>query len=154
MLLPRKTQEEFNAQVWLCEAEGTGAAATRRDQLQQQLVYGDHLTLPEKLLQHVEKLLLAHTEVFALSDYELGETDLVTHSVDTGNSPPVKALPHRLPYVLRQDLETEMQKLMDIGCIEPSSSPYASPLVLVRKKEGGIRVCVDYCNVNKNTIPD
>jgi len=99
-------------------------------------------------------LLLAHTEVFALSDYELGETDLVTHSIDTGNSPPVKALPRRLPYVLRQELETEMQKLMDIGCIEPSSSPYASPLVLVRKKEGGIRVCVDYCNVNKNTIPD
>ena len=115
-------------------------------------MYGDHLTLPEK--QHVEKLLLAHTEVFALSDYELGETDLVTHSIDTGNSPPVKALPRRLPYVLRQELETEMQKLMDIGCIEPSSSPYASPLVLVRKKEGGLRVCVDYRNVNKNTIPD
>jgi len=83
-------------------------------------VYGDHLTLPEK--QHVEKLLSAHTEVFALSDYELGETGLVTNSIDTGNSPPVKALPRRLPYVLRQDLETEMQKLMDIGCIEPSSS--------------------------------
>ena len=99
------------------------------------------MTLPEK--QDVDKLLLAHTEVFALSDYELGETDLVTHGIDTGNSPPVKALPCRLPCVLRQELETEMQKLMDIGCIEPSSSPYALPLVLVWKKEGGLRVCVD-----------
>ena len=47
-----------------------------------------------------------------------------------------------------------MQKLMDLGCIEPSNSPYASPLVLVRKKEGGLRVCVDYRNVNKDTVPN
>ena len=47
-----------------------------------------------------------------------------------------------------------MQKLMDIGCIEPSNSSYASPLVLVCKKNGGLRVCVDYRNVNKDTVPD
>jgi len=97
------------------------------------LVYSDHVTLPEK--QHVEKLLLAHTEVFTLSDYELGETVLVTHRINTDNSPPVKALLRRLPYVLRQELETEMQKMMDLRCIELSSSPYSSPSVLVRKKD-------------------
>ena len=47
-----------------------------------------------------------------------------------------------------------MIKLDGIGCIEPSNSPYASPLVLVRKKNGGLRVCVDYKNVNKDTVPD
>ena len=43
---------------------------------------------------------------------------------------------------------------METGCIEPSSSPYSSPLVLVRKKSGGLRVCVDYRAVNKDTVPD
>ena len=47
-----------------------------------------------------------------------------------------------------------MQKLMDIGRIEPSNSSYASPLVLVCKKNGGLQVCVDYRNVNKDTVPD
>ena len=66
----------------------------------------------------------------------------------------MKTLPRRLPYVVRKELEEELNKLMQIGCVEPSSSPYASPLVLVRKKEGGLRVCVDYRNINQNTVLD
>ena len=92
--------------------------------------------------------------MFALDDSELGETDVVTNSIDTGNAPPVRINPRRLSYVLRKELEKEMEALMETGCIEPSSSPYSSPLVLVRKKSGGLRVCVDYRAVNKNTIPD
>ena len=47
-------------------------------------------------------------------------------------------------------IEAEMQKLMDLGCIEASNSFYVSPSVLLGKKdsEGGLQVCVDYCNVN------
>ena len=44
--------------------------------------------------------------------------------------------------------------LMETGCIEPSTSSFASGLVLVRKKDGGLRVCVDYRGINKRTIPD
>ena len=63
----------------------------------------------------------------------------------------MKVSPCRLPYALQAELEEEVSKLMDIGS---STSPYASPLVLVRKKNGGLRVCVDYRNVNKDTVPD
>ena len=41
---------------------------------------------------------------------------------------------------------------MQIGCVEPSSSPYTSSLVLVRKKEGGLRVYVDYSKINQSTV--
>ena len=44
--------------------------------------------------------------------------------------------------------------VLDTGCVEPSSSPYSSGLVLVRKKDGGLRVCVDYRGINKDTVPD
>ena len=127
---------------------GGSLATIRHEELQKQLVFGDHLSPQER--QHLEELLLSHNEVFALTDYKIEETDLLTHSIDTGDSAPVNALPHRLPYVLQRELEAEMQKLMDLGCIEPSNGPYVSPLVLVRKKEGGLRVCVDYHNVNKD----
>ena len=54
-----------------------------------------------------------------------------------------------MPYV-----QTELSRLEVTGCIEQSTSPYASGLVLVRKKDGTLRVCVDYRGINKDTIPD
>jgi len=92
--------------------------------------------------------------VFALTDKELGQTDLVEHSIQMNDSTPIRTPPRRLPYALRSELESKLQKLLNIGCIEPSSSPFASGLVLVRKKDGGLRVCVDYRGINKRTIPD
>ena len=90
------------------------------------------------------RLLLSEHQAFALSEQELGETDVVEHVIDMGNAKPVKACPRRLQYALRVELEKERDRLESTGCIEPSNSPYASNLVLVRKKDGGLRVCVDY----------
>ena len=67
---------------------------------------------------------------------------------------PFRTAPRRLPYALRAELETELTRLEATGCIEQSTSPYASGLVLVRKKDGSLRVCVDYRGINKDTIPD
>ena len=103
MLFDQEWEEEFDTQVWLCEAESPEIATTRCEELRKQLVFGDHLSPQER--QHLEELLLTHNGIFALTDYELRETDLVTHSIDAGNSAPVKTLPRRLPYVLRQELE-------------------------------------------------
>jgi len=119
----------------------------RQTELCFQLSVGDVCTTEEKtrLLQ----LLMNRHQVFALSDSELGETDLVQHKIETNGAVPFRSSPHRLPYALRVELETELT-----GCIEQSTSPYASGLVLVRKKDGGLRICVDYRGINKDTIPD
>ena len=98
--------------------------------------------------------LLEKNEVFALCDEELGETDTVKHFIDTSGAKPVKEAARRLLYALRQQLELDLDKLLKIKCIKPANSPYASPLVLVRKPDGNLRVCVDYRSVNKDTIPD
>ena len=55
----------------------------------------------------IQQLLCKYHNVFALNDSELGETDVVTHSIYTGNAPPVRTNPRRLPYVLRKELERE-----------------------------------------------
>ena len=144
-------EDTSDMQVRLCETSSTDLE-TRKTELQMQLQIGEQLSNQEKT--SLEELLLAYSDVFALTDEELGETDLVTHSINTGDAKPVKTLPRRLPYALHQELEEEMRKLIDLGCIEASNSPYASALVLVRKKGGGLHVCVDYRSANKDTVPD
>ena len=86
----------------------------------------------------------------------MGETDVVEHTIDTSAARPVKKPPRRLPYALRKQLEEELDKLLKINCIaiEPTNSPYASPIVLVRKPDGNLRLCVDYHSINKDTILD
>ena len=81
--------------------------------------------------------------MFALHGSELRD---VTHTIDTGSAKPVLTSPRRLP-CFQQELEQEMTILVNTGCIEPSSSPYASALVLVRKTNGAPRVCMGRCKL-------
>ena len=67
------------------------------------------------------------------------------HKITMKEHQPIRAPPRRLPYTLREELESELGKLLDSGCVESSSSPYSSGLGLVRKKDGDQRGCVDYC---------
>ena len=123
----------------------------RQEKLGEQLTVGE---LSEGEKQILLKLLSAQHQVFALTDSELGETDLVEHDIKVTDNIPVVTQARRLPYALRAELERELDRLTSVGCIEPSDSPYASGLVLVRKKDGSLRVCVDYRGLNKKTIPD
>ena len=90
---------------------------------------------------------------FALTGTELGETSLVEHVIaDIGKAKPAKIPTRHLPYVLKKELEDKLIKLESIGCIKTSTSPYASGLVLVHKKDGTLIVCVDHRQVNKDTV--
>ena len=72
-------------------------------------------------------------DVFALSEEELGTTNVVQHSVDTGDSAPLK---RRVPYSMRGKVIELVNTMLERGIIEPSSSPWASPIVLVSKRNG------------------
>ena len=93
-------------------------------------------------------------DVFALDPSELGSTKLVTHSIDTGDSPPIKQSTWRIPFALCQTVEEMVQKMLEQGVVEPSHSPWSSPVVLVEKKDGSKRFCVDYHHLNSVTNMD
>ena len=111
-----------------------------------------HLTETER--GSLEILLTSYADVFALEPGELGTTQLVAHSINTGQHQPIKQQVRRTPFALRKKIEELVEEMLEQEVIEPSESPWASPIVLVKKKDGDVRFCVDYRRLNQMTKLD
>ena len=111
-------------------------------------------SVPRNTAAHLEEVLLEFLEAFARTDEDLGGTDAVQHRIDTGNAPPVRQPPRRIPVHLREEVDKMISDMLDKDVIRPSKSPWASPVVLVKKKNGDIRLCVDYRKLNSVTRKD
>ncbi|XP_038063012.1 uncharacterized protein LOC119733697 [Patiria miniata] len=83
-----------------------------------------------------------------------GRTDIAQHYIDIGDAPPQRSPPYRLSPDRRQALHEEIDSLLQSGKITPSKSPWASPVLMVPKKNGQFRFCVDYRKLNRVTKLD
>ena len=101
-------------------------------------------------MDKLKSLLRECTDIFALDDSELGRTDIVQHEIDTGNNKPIKQQPYGTPIVRRDTIKQWLKQ----GIVQPSKSAWASPVVLVPKKDGSLRLCVDYGILNSITQSD
>ena len=113
----------------------------------------------EDTLQSDEKskliaMLQEHHQAFALEEGERGETDLIQFSIDTGDACPLRQPARRIPFAARQEVSKQLMSMLQTGVIQPSQSPWASPVVLVKKKDGSLRFCIDYRPLNSVTKPD
>ncbi|UYV79051.1 K02A2.6-like [Cordylochernes scorpioides] len=82
-------------------------------------------------------------------------SELITkHKITTGDARPLKRRPYRVSPSERKIIQEEVDRMMEIGVVQPSESPWASPVVLVRKIDGSVRFCVDYRGLNKVTKKD
>lgn len=102
----------------------------------------------------MESLLLEYQISFSASSTDKGLTDLVEHKINTGHAPPIKQPPRKIPLAKMQEVENEINDMLEKGIIETSNSPWSSPIVLVRKKDGSIRFCIDYRKLNDLTLKD
>lgn len=110
------------------------------------------LTEPEK--QQFQDLIEQYNTQFIHPGNDLGHTGLVQHKIHTGDNAPIKQRPRREPLGMQGVVKEELIKMENKGIIEPSSSPWGSPVVLVRKKDGTVRFCVDYRKLNNITQKD
>lgn len=99
-------------------------------------------------------LLLTYADVMASSTADLGKTDRLCHHIDTGDSPPIRQPVRRISPHRREEFRELLNQMSERGVVEPSSSPWASPVVLVQKKDGSTRFCVDYRRLNQVTRKD
>ena len=102
----------------------------------------------------VVKLLEKHSTIFAANEDELGLTKAVKHRIPTVDDVPVAQPYRRIPPSQLDEVKDHIRQMLRRGIIRESSSPYASPMVLVRKKSGKLRICIDYRLLNKKTRRD
>ena len=125
-------------------------------------------TLPEplqELLEHctdltdsetarLKELLYDYQHVFSLTEGDLGTTQMVKHRIETGNVLPIRQQPRCTSPWKHDKIERQVADLLHQGRVTESSSPWSSPVVLVTKKDGSQRLCVDYRQLNAATVKD
>ncbi len=99
-------------------------------------------------------LLLRYADIFASGSGDLGRTGMLKHSIDVGDSRPIRQAARRVPPYRREEVHRQLQDMLQRDVIKPSTSSWASPVVLVQKKDGSIRFCIDYRRVNAVTRKD
>jgi hypothetical protein len=90
-------------------------------------------------LAQLRQVVEDYEDIFAMTDFELGATSLAQHSINTGDHPPIRQAPRRVPFLLRKEIDDMVDEMQDKGVVQPSKSPWASPVVLVTKKDGSTR---------------
>ena len=107
--------------------------------------------LSTEVAQQLKELLIRNIDVFAKNDNDLGRTSLVQHDIITNDAAPIRQPPRRIPIGQQEEFDKEIASMLEKGGIEPGQSPWASPVVLVRKKDGSLRICIDYRKLNQVT---
>ena len=100
----------------------------------QRMINGVHASLPETTILALQSLLVAYQDVFSRSENDLGITDIVEHNIDTGDARPIRQQLRRFPPAHVEAISEHVDNMLSQGVIEPACSPWASNIVLVRKK--------------------
>ncbi|KMQ89703.1 hypothetical protein RF55_10637 [Lasius niger] len=123
---------------------------------------GDRNEVEDLDLEHLEgeqkdklkELLTRYGEIFTKDLVKLGECDVINHRIRLTDDVPVRQKPYRVPYHLKPEMKTQIQTLLRAGILVPSTTPYAAPVLLVKKADGSYRLVADLRKLNAKTIPD
>lgn len=114
----------------------------------------DDSPIPEEWKQQISDQLNSIPEVFAVNELSLGHTTAVKHHIFLQDQTPFKERPRPIHPSDREAVKQHLRELLNAGITRESESPFASPVVLVRKKNGKIRLCIDYMKLNASTVKD
>lgn len=100
------------------------------------------------------RLITEFSDVFAANKQEIGQFSGVFHDIDVGSNAPIRQAPRRVPPYRLAEVDELVAQMESMRVIEPSSSAWASPIVLVKKKDGSTRFCIDFRRLNDVTRKD
>lgn len=114
----------------------------------------EELDINESEKQKIRHLMEKHRNVFISDDLDLGYTTKTQHRIQLSDDQPIAQPYRRIPPSQFEEVKNHIQDLLHKGIIKESTSPYAAPIVVVRKKDSSIRLCVDYRKLNLKTVRD
>ena len=109
---------------------------------------------PDQEREALYKFWLTIMRLFSLDDGDRGETGLIQMEINTGDTSPIRQPMRRMPFVVRQEIAKLLKQMEANGVIQPSKPPWSSPVVLIRKKDGRYRFCIDYRKLNSVTTAE
>src|ERR671928_1113131 len=101
-----------------------------------------------------DELIEKNQDIFAKRKKDLGRTTFIKHTIDTGNTPPIKQRAYRVSQKEKEVIRKEVETMLENGIIRKSKSPWTSPVVIVPKPDGSNRFCTDYRKLNNATKKD
>ena len=102
----------------------------------------------------IKQVFEEYSDVFALNPLELGRTALVKHTIKVVDPKPFKERYCRIPLHQFEEVCKHLKEMEEIGAIRRLNSPWASPIVLIKKKDGSLCFCIDLWQLNARTIKD
>ena len=102
----------------------------------------------------LKRIFTKYHHIFALEDIELGKTDMVKHVIGLNDPIPFRERYRHIPPHQYDEIKKHLKEMLEIGAIRKSQSPWASAVVLVRKKDGALRFCIDLRRLNARSIKD
>lgn len=117
-------------------------------------ISNSNANLSEDQKKSLVALLSENEHLFYEVSGKIGRTHLVKHKIDTGDSNPVNQPLRRFPEKLRHVIDEEVEKMQKSGFVQSSQSPYRSNILMVSKKDGSLRPCVDFRMLNAVTKKD
>ena len=109
---------------------------------------------PEHLQTEAKEMLKRNAKTFSKNDLNMGRTNLVKYHIKLTDQLPFQEAYRKIPPQMDEEVKAHIQEMLDLGAIRPSNSPWASAIVLVRKKDGRLRFCIDLRRWNNRTAKD
>ena len=141
--------EEPKEQPSLTETE-------RQDLLLEKLDLTGLEAWPEDQAEKACSLLKEYHDIFSLEKRDVGHTKAAKHKIvlKDPDTPPFKERFYRIPPPQLDEVRAHLKMMLDAGVIRPSNSPWCNAVVLVRKKDGSLRFCIDFRKLNSLTVKD
>lgn len=111
-------------------------------------------SLSDSQFSELKALLLSYSDVFSKTPTDFGRTGLVQHKINTNSASPIRKRAYRTSPHMQSVIQSQVEDMLSKDIIEVSHSPWAAPVVMVRKKDGSWRFCIDYRGLNSVTVKD
>jgi hypothetical protein len=113
-----------------------------------------NLNVPIEYKEQYMKLLIEHHDVFSDNKYDLGRATTLMHDIELTDTTPIYVKQFKIPEAHQKEVETHVLEWLKLGVLQPARSKFNSPLFIVAKKDGGVRIVQDFRALNAKSVTD